>query len=519
MWPVLLAACADSGPDFGDGGRPEETLTVARGPELLASEHPEVFGGAVETPFPGPGLGLGDLDGDGWLDLVFAPGTPHAGVLRNDGTGALVPDAEVTMDGGPLPAATSVALADVEGDGDLDVFLAAPDGDRLLLNDGGARFTSILLVAAGHTTTTGAFGDLDGDGDLDLVLTRHDWPMDPARIRSGEVTADPASLVMNVDGAWIEDPDRLPFELRAVWCHQPLLWDLDGDLDLDLSLPADWGHPGVSARNDGYGRFELAAIGPDVTAAHRGAGLADVDGDGRLDVFFSGIGAPDLHAATGDGFVDVTEALGAVATPSEDRATSWGVVAEDLDGDGKPDFAFSFGQVLMDEGYGPRDAYTHTWGADPAEQRDLLLQNDWKDGRFGDASPRTDFRDHRIGRTVVSGDLDRDGRPDLVTAGYVNAPGQDPYLQVWNTGGGWGPGVTVRLEGVSPVGARLVATLGTETLTRWFSPSLRASSGPPELFVGLREHDEVDALTLIWSDGTETELGPAAAGEVVIASR
>lgn len=525
MWPLLLllAGCPDDGPAFGDGGRPEEQLTVEAAQELLAGTYPEVFGGAVEQPFPGPGLGLGDLDGDGWLDLVFAPGTPHAAVLRNDGSGTLVPDAGATMDGGPLPAATSVALADVEGDGDLDVFLAAPDGDRLLLNDGAARFTSVLLVPAGHTTTTAAFADLDGDADLDLVLTRHDWPMDLRRMESGELTADPATLVMNVDGAWIEDPDRLPFELRALWCHQPLVWDLDGDGDLDLTFPSDWGSWAAgdrSALNDGYGRFELAYVGLEAVSAHRGAAMADVDGDGQQDVFFSDVGAPDLYGQTdGGSFTDVTEALGASVPTSIDRRTSWGVVAEDLDGDGKPDAAFTFGQVLVDEGYGQRKIYTRTWGEDPPAQRDLLLQNDWRNGLYGDASIRTEFHDDRVGRTVVAGDVDRDGRPDLVTAGYVDAASLEPYLQVWHAGGGWGPGVTVKLEGVSPVGAKLVATKGTQTLTRWFAPALRASSGPPELYLGLRDESAFDALELTWPDGRVSDLGAAVAGDVVVAGR
>src|SRR5262249_20303133 len=116
---------------------------------------------------------LGDLDGDGHLDLVCVPS-----VFLNDGTGVFA-----KQPGAPFASYVyDIKLADLDGDGDLDAVIAS-DGSSLtdhiasgiFINDGAGPFSagqsSANTVTLAHRV---AVGDLDNDGDLDLVFSAWD---------------------------------------------------------------------------------------------------------------------------------------------------------------------------------------------------------------------------------------------------------------------------------------------------------------------------------------------------------
>src|SRR5439155_311483 len=111
-------------------------------------------------------VALGDIDGDGRLDLVR--GNARIGTtlyLNIGGTFASAPSWT-----GPSEWVTSVALGDIDGDGDLDLVLATEyAGARLYLNSGGTFGSSRAWGGQGEFTASVALGDADGDGDLDLV--------------------------------------------------------------------------------------------------------------------------------------------------------------------------------------------------------------------------------------------------------------------------------------------------------------------------------------------------------------
>ena len=134
----------------------------------------------------GSGVALGDVDADGWCDIYLC-GLDHANVLyRNLGNWKFE---NITASAGVAcadQASTGAVFADVNGDGHLDLLVSGMGrGVRLFLNDGHAHFHEITAQAGlGGTmaSTSMALADVDGDGYLDLYVAnyrRHTWRDEP----------------------------------------------------------------------------------------------------------------------------------------------------------------------------------------------------------------------------------------------------------------------------------------------------------------------------------------------------
>lgn len=253
------------------------------------------FSGAQTVAVTGNarGAALGDINGDGNLDMVVAGNA--VSVYQNDGSGIFGSGVDLAVGGGGI---RSVALGDVDGDGDLDIFAATGNGlVGIRLNNGAGTFSGSQDVAAATTTApaglnTVATGDIDGDGDLDflaansgsngLVAVRFN---DGSGVFSGSQTA---SVSGNSQAIALGDVDH------------------DGDLDL---LAANAYAATVSVRlNNGSGVFsgslELNGIGTFML----GLALGDLDRDGDLDLL-----TPD-NAASGTVTVRLNGSTGPLAT-------------------------------------------------------------------------------------------------------------------------------------------------------------------------------------------------------------
>ena len=210
--------------------------------------------------------GLFDMDGDGDLDFVKGLFWDLTKIFLNDGSGRFA-DSGIT-----LPA--HAFLGDLDSDGDTDAFVKdAGVGYRVLLNNGGLEFFEHWKAEDPNSLGSNldaALGDLDGDGDLDVFIANGD--------RTGTY---PSSVWLNDGTGRFTDSGQ---ELGETFFGWPVLGDLNGDGSLDVFI-SNFTQPNQAWLNDGAGRFTDSGLRLSGEATTRGCALGDLDGDGDLDVF------------------------------------------------------------------------------------------------------------------------------------------------------------------------------------------------------------------------------------------
>lgn len=333
---------------------------------------------------------------------------PLAGVLCAflAGCGAEEPDT-----GGAEPAVEprEPALAPPSGDPITSVALRARESSdgprfrRLDPNVTGLRFANELrkenvvpFVYSGAGLTA---GDYDGDGLIDLYLVSQDGPnrlfrqVQPMRFEDATAAANAADTGVGLDGG-------------DAWGTAAAFADVDGDGDLDLYV-CNTESPNLLFENDGSGRFveRGAALGLDVVAASTGAGFADYDNDGDLDVYvltnrvFGPSVVPEIAAET---------TLPASMVASREQLMP-----------PYPRFGRKNGRTVVPEGY-EDFFFTYEDRVFVAAQADRLLRNDG--GRFRDVSAEAGIAGHDSGLSVTWWDADNDGHLDLYVANDLASP-------------------------------------------------------------------------------------------------
>ena len=294
-------------------------------------------------------------------------------------------------------ASVGAAFADIDNDGDPDLFVTSVrDGNLLFLNDGHGRFTNITAKAgvagSGQHSSGAVFIDYDGDGLLDLFVTSvgrytkdQRWP-DGLWKSVGDAFAghlhpdryETSTLYRNLGNGRFEDATAASGLMQRAWSGEATAFDYDADGRPDLYVPAMQGHDTLW-RNVGGGHFQDTGrqIFPATPWGAMGVTALDWNGDGRLDLFVT-----DMHT-------DMSGDL----SPSDDRK--------------KHDPKTMFPPRFL--------------GTDGNHVLGNALFTSQKDGRFTEES---DVANVETGWPwgPSAGDLNADGWPDLFITAGMNFP-------------------------------------------------------------------------------------------------
>ena len=459
------------------------------------------------------GVAVADLTGDGWLDVVL---TTQAGTafLYNDGTGELAEGTPPEIDlADGWPSGQSIAAVDLEQDGDWDFYIGrARQPDVIAWSVGGSYRVEVLPDSEG-SAFSGHFADADGDGDLDLMVANSYFDVEAEDVVAGLVSGDENRLYFQDGGRFLDATERLPADSLDGMTFQAAWVDVESDGDMDLYIANDagpWIAPNLLLLNDGVGNFTHAPeCFCDLAMYAMGVAISDIEQDGDPDLYITDVGGPNLLVSQGDGtFFDGTLAYGADIPPEERNMSSWGVLFTDIDADMDLDIAMMFGRLGRHSDFVKE--LDESW-VDGEEQDDVLLLGDGSGGFV--RADEVGFTDPERGRLVVAADLDGDGRHELLTSGKH-------FLKVWRREGGCENTLTVALSEGSGnphgIGAKVRVQVGDRVVTQWMLPGGTASSSAMELYFGLGNASAAGSVEVTWLDGRTTTATDVAAGSRLV---
>jgi hypothetical protein len=393
----------------------------------------------------GPGVALFDYDNDGRLDLFVVNGAPLAdptpkGTIpqkagpkywnrlfhqKSDGTFE-----DVTEKAGLQGAGygMGVAVGDYDNDGYEDLYVTAYGGNKLYHNNGDGTFTDVTDkagVAGGGWSSSAAWVDLDGDGLLDLVVIRYlEWDFKDiwcGEHREGyrsychpDIFQPLAPLVFHNDGNghFTEISERIGLSKPGKGLGVAIAdYDLDGHIDLFV---ANDSMVEFLYHNKGNGTFEevglaagVAVDGDGRTYAGMGVDFADYNNDGFPDIVVTDLANQNyaLYDNNGDGTFSYASLSTGVSRMTLTHS-GWGVRFFDFDNDGWKDLVFAQGH----------DLDTIELNFPTLRYREpLLLARNTGHG-FVDVSAQsgTVFEQRWVARGLAVGDIDNDGRLDVV---------------------------------------------------------------------------------------------------------
>ena len=544
----------------------------------------------------GAGVSLGDVDGDGREDLFFAR-TDGCSVLYRNLGGWKFEDVTTRAGVGACDRrSTASALVDVEGDGDLDLLLLATTGpNAIFVNDGTGSFSErrdLGLSTTGRGGTSLAIADADGDGWLDVYVGNYKaytiddsippqqrafnqmvrqvapgrFEMVPEHAKEYKIVLRPdmgglrmtqrgapdefyrnvrgTLMAESLTGGRFTEPDgRRMTEVPESFALSTKFADLNGDGAPELFVANDFEDTDVLWVNDGRGGFRRS----DWTAMRQmsnsamGVDIADVNGDGRPDLFEVDMLSDDSHRlktqlpthtalpkSAGDIesqlqqqrntlFVnrgDGTFAEASLAAGVQASGWSWGTMFMDVDLDGWQDILVANGHLwdIMDSDVqeGLQNRLNEVpwrrlrWEFPALRLRNVAFRNRG-DLTFEPAGATWRFgTEEDISHGMASADLDGDGDLDVV----VNRL-RSPALVLRNDV--TAPRVAVRLVGAAPntraVGARVRLLGGAVPLQTHevVAGGLYMSHSDYETSFAMGTSDSA-MLVITWRDGRRTTI-------------
>jgi hypothetical protein len=404
-------------------------------------------------------------------------------------------------------------VGDYDNDGHPDLFVTRWRSYALYRNTGAGTFEDATgpagLTGDRDWPTSAAFADLDGDGDLDLYVCHYlAWdetdprrcsdPKDPSiyHCNPRDFAARPDHVFRNDGGRFVDVTARAGIIDRDGRGLGVVAADLDDDNRIDVYVANDT-TANFLFRNLGGFRFEESALTVGAAAngnggfqAGMGVACGDLDGDGRPDLAVTNFynESTTFFQNMGQGtFSDRTEAIG-LAAPSR-YLLGFGIAFLDVKNDGRLDLLTANGHI--------HDGRPHFPWMMPAQ---LLLGG--ADGRLTDVTAQAGppFQPLHLGRGLAAGDLDNDGRVDALILAQ-----NEPLVYLHNRTAG-GHFLTIGLEGRASnrdgVGARVTVTAdGRRQVAQRCGGGSYQSAHDPRLHFGLGEATRIEAVEVRWPSG------------------
>lgn len=478
------------------------------------------------------GVAAGDVDGDCWPDIFYPTGDTRSDILyRNNQDGTF---SDVSKDWGlnEREFSNGVTMADIDGDGDLDVVTtnilhpsmpsigSAARGEKtgqsltVYKNEDGQKFSvwTTANLPAVMTSWSVSFGDYDGDGDLDALTTHWRGPGlggDRANHLWEQINAKASSSLFE---AADKQAGLLGMTGRTDFTFAGSFADINHDGFSDMLMVADFEETQVYV-NNGDGTFENVTKENEISDQNgMGSAIVDYDNDGDLDWFVSSVWDPNgvaegswgttgnrLYKNENGKFVNVTKEAGVAK-----GFWGWGACFADFNNDAWPDL-FHVNGFDLEAPIAPHLGHPAVYFKLRNAMREfagtpsrLFISN--RKGQFTESSAEWGITDTKSGRGAVCFDYDRDGDVDILVSNHQDGPllYRNNARSQPNTNF-----INIALKGLGKntraVGAQVYVTAkGITQLKEISAGGGFLTSSPPEAHFGLGDAEMIDEIKVVW---------------------